>query len=161
MKVGRIATTSSAVWILAFCLLQVNITAQRRQFRRASCHPCTANPVCLTYRPRFCHDRWVFTGYDLGCHRQRLVVSNALAFTDLISTLQRSSSGKLRNFLSVKVVIETFAPIRQRYLELIQDPDELDRLLAMGAERAAGFAEAKIRQMKQQMGLLAPGVSGE
>lgn len=60
-----------------------------------------------------------------------------------------------------EVVIETFAPIRQRYLELIQDPDELDRLLAMGAERAAGFAEAKIRQMKQQMGLLAPGVSGE
>ena len=88
-------------------------------------------------------------------------MSNALAFTDLISTLQRSSSGKLRNFLSVKVVVETFVPIRQRYLELIQDPDERDRLLAMGAERAAGFAEAKIRQMKQQMGLLAPGVSGE
>ena len=60
-----------------------------------------------------------------------------------------------------EVVIETIAPIRQRYLELIQHPDELDRLLAMGAERAAGFAEAKVQQMKQQMGLLAPGASGE
>ncbi len=60
-----------------------------------------------------------------------------------------------------QVVIETIAPIRQRYLELIQDPDELDRLLATGAERARKIAEAKIQQMKQQMGLLAPGLSEE
>ena len=60
-----------------------------------------------------------------------------------------------------EVVIETFAPIRQRYLELIQDPDKLDRLLAIGAERAAGFAETKLDQMKQRMGLLGRGVSGD
>jgi tryptophanyl-tRNA synthetase len=60
-----------------------------------------------------------------------------------------------------EVVVETLAPIRQRYLELIEDPGELDRLLSRGAERAAELAEAKIQEMKRKMGLLAPGVSGE
>ena len=60
-----------------------------------------------------------------------------------------------------EVVIETIAPIRQRYLELIEDPGELDRLLSRGAQRAAGIAEAKVLQMKSRMGFLAPEVSGE
>jgi tryptophanyl-tRNA synthetase len=60
-----------------------------------------------------------------------------------------------------EVVIETIAPIRQRYLELIENPDELDRLLSKGAQRAAQVAEAKIQRMKHQMGFLAPAASGE
>lgn len=56
-----------------------------------------------------------------------------------------------------EVVIDTVAPIRRRYLELIEDPAELDRLVSKGAERAAEIAEAKVQQMKRQMGFLAPG----
>jgi tryptophanyl-tRNA synthetase len=53
-----------------------------------------------------------------------------------------------------EVVIEALAPIRTRYHELIEDPTELDRLLAEGAGRATAQAEAKLRQMKQAMGFL-------
>jgi len=52
-----------------------------------------------------------------------------------------------------EVVIEAVAPIRRRYLELIEDPGELDRLLGLGSERAAERAEAKVVEMKQRMGL--------
>jgi len=54
-----------------------------------------------------------------------------------------------------EVVIETLAPIRARYLELVEDSTELDRLLAEGAGRAATHAEAKVTEMKHRMGLLA------
>jgi tryptophanyl-tRNA synthetase len=53
-----------------------------------------------------------------------------------------------------EVVIEALAPIRARYLELVDDPAELDRLLAAGAGRAAERAEAKLLEMKQRMGFL-------
>jgi len=54
-----------------------------------------------------------------------------------------------------EVVIDTLAPIRRRYLELIEDPDELERLLAEGAGRAGNRAEAKVLEMKRRMGFLA------
>jgi len=53
------------------------------------------------------------------------------------------------------VVIEALAPIRERYLELMRDPAELDRLVARGAERAGAYAEAKLALVKQRMGFLA------
>ena len=56
-----------------------------------------------------------------------------------------------------EAVIETLSPIRRRYLELIEDPGELDRLLSMGARRAEEQAEAKLREMKRRMGFLAAG----
>ena len=52
------------------------------------------------------------------------------------------------------VVIETLAPIRTRYEELIADPAELDRLMAVGAGRAAEQAEARLRLAKERMGFL-------
>ena len=52
------------------------------------------------------------------------------------------------------VVVEALAPIRARYLELMEDPAELDRLMAQGAARASEQAEAKLIQIKQRMGLL-------
>ena len=56
-----------------------------------------------------------------------------------------------------EAVIETLSPIRRRYLELIEDPGELDRLLSTGARRAEEQAEAKLREMKRRMGFLAAG----
>jgi len=56
-----------------------------------------------------------------------------------------------------EVVIETLSPIRRRYLELIEDPGEIDRLLSAGARRAEQQAETKVREMKRRMGFLAAG----
>ena len=58
------------------------------------------------------------------------------------------------------VVVEELAPIRRRYDELMQDIGELDRLLAQGAEQARSIAEHKMEEIKQRVGLVAPGRSG-
>jgi tryptophanyl-tRNA synthetase len=52
-----------------------------------------------------------------------------------------------------EAVIGELAPIRTRYRELIEDPAELDRLIARGAGRAARRAEAKLDRIKERMGL--------
>ncbi len=53
-----------------------------------------------------------------------------------------------------EAVIAEFAPIRERYQELMRDQGELDRLLQRGAERAACVADAKLREVKSKMGLV-------
>lgn len=55
-----------------------------------------------------------------------------------------------------EVVIEGVRPIRERYFELMDDPAELDRLVAIGAETARGEAEAKVVEMKEKMGFQVP-----
>lgn len=55
-----------------------------------------------------------------------------------------------------EVVVELLRPIQERYHTLMQDPAELDRLLAIGAEQAAAVAQPKVDQMKQIMGLVLP-----
>ena len=56
-----------------------------------------------------------------------------------------------------EVVIEMVNPIRERYKTLMEDPAELDRLLAIGAEQAAAVAVPKLAEMKRIMGLVLPG----
>lgn len=56
-----------------------------------------------------------------------------------------------------EVVIEMLTPIRERYEYLMQDPAELDRLLAVGAEQARAVSQPKVDEMKQIMGLVLPG----
>ena len=55
-----------------------------------------------------------------------------------------------------EVVVETLAPIRERYHELMSDPAELDRLLAKGAKQARTVSLPKITAMKEMMGLVLP-----
>ena len=55
-----------------------------------------------------------------------------------------------------EVVIEGIRPIRSRYAELMNDPAELDRLVARGAERARQVAEAKVVEIKEKMGFDVP-----
>ncbi|MDX1688616.1 MAG: tryptophan--tRNA ligase [Candidatus Promineifilaceae bacterium] len=55
-----------------------------------------------------------------------------------------------------EVVVETLVPIRERYHELMDDPAELDRLLAKGAEQARAVSVPKIDAMKELMGLVLP-----
>jgi tryptophanyl-tRNA synthetase len=53
-----------------------------------------------------------------------------------------------------EVVVETFAPIRTRALELLADPAELDRVLAGNADRAAKIADATLATVYDRIGLL-------
>ncbi|MCA9938776.1 MAG: tryptophan--tRNA ligase [Anaerolineales bacterium] len=55
-----------------------------------------------------------------------------------------------------EVVVDTLAPIQQRYHELMRDPAELDRLLLRGAEQARAIAMPKLAEMKRIMGLVLP-----
>jgi tryptophanyl-tRNA synthetase len=57
-----------------------------------------------------------------------------------------------------EVVIEALRPIRERYHELLADPVELDRILALGAERARAVAEPKIDEVKHKVGFILPRV---
>jgi tryptophanyl-tRNA synthetase len=52
------------------------------------------------------------------------------------------------------VVIGALTPIRERYLELMENARELDRLLAEGAERARAQADPKLQLMMERMGFL-------
>ena len=52
-----------------------------------------------------------------------------------------------------EVVVEALAPIRERALELLDDPKELDDLLESGAERARDVAHATLHDAQTRMGL--------
>jgi tryptophanyl-tRNA synthetase len=54
----------------------------------------------------------------------------------------------------VEVVVETFAPVRERALELLADPAELDRILAVNADRASEVAEATLATVYERVGFL-------
>jgi tryptophanyl-tRNA synthetase len=52
-----------------------------------------------------------------------------------------------------EVVVEALSPIRERALELLDDPKELDDLLESGAEKASEVAHATLREAWTRMGL--------
>ncbi len=51
-------------------------------------------------------------------------------------------------------VVERVAPIRERTLELLEDPAELDRLLAIGADKASERAERMLREVYDRVGFV-------
>jgi len=59
--------------------------------------------------------------------------------------------GDLKKELAA-LVVETLAPIQQRYAELTADPQTLDRILADGAERARAVAGKTMSRVRQAMG---------
>lgn len=74
-----------------------------------------------------------------------------------IEQLVTRYEGKMYGHLKVdlaEVVIESLAPIRQRTLELVADPAELDRLLATGAEKAREIATVTIENVYDRVGFL-------
>ncbi|WP_431795769.1 tryptophan--tRNA ligase [Microbacterium enclense] len=56
-----------------------------------------------------------------------------------------------------EVVVSEFEPVRARALELLDDPAELDRVLASNAERAASVAEKTLADVYDRVGLLRRG----
>ena len=55
-----------------------------------------------------------------------------------------------------EVVIEELSPIRKRYNEFMDDPAELDRLLALGAAQAREISGKKMEQIKRRIGMVLP-----
>jgi tryptophanyl-tRNA synthetase len=51
-------------------------------------------------------------------------------------------------------VVAAFSPVRERALELLADPSELDRLLAGNAERAEAIASATLAKVYDRIGFL-------
>jgi tryptophanyl-tRNA synthetase len=61
--------------------------------------------------------------------------------------------GRFKTALS-EVVVDTFGPIRERALGLLDDPAELDRILGRNADRAAEIADATLARAADRMGFL-------
>ena len=71
----------------------------------------------------------------------------------LESEFEGKGYGDLKGAVADAVVAE-FDPIRLRTLELLSDPAELDRLLAINAERAHEIADATLRRVYDAIGFL-------
>jgi len=56
-----------------------------------------------------------------------------------------------------EVVVDAFAPIRERTEKILADEAELDRLLAVGAARARKIASQTMESVRERVGLLLPG----
>lgn len=56
-----------------------------------------------------------------------------------------------------EVVVSEFEPVRERALELLADPAELDRVLAVNAGKAASVAEKTLTDVYDRIGLLRRG----
>jgi tryptophanyl-tRNA synthetase len=52
-----------------------------------------------------------------------------------------------------EAIVQTFAPVREKYVSLMQRPDELRALLAHGADRAGPVAAATMDEVRARMGL--------
>ncbi len=64
--------------------------------------------------------------------------------------------GRLKKDLA-EVVVQAFAPIRERTEKLLADEAELDRLLSRGAARASAVAQQTMALVRDRIGLLPPG----
>ncbi|WP_313814290.1 tryptophan--tRNA ligase [Glutamicibacter sp.] len=76
-----------------------------------------------------------------------------------VPELVEEFDGKMYGHLKVAVadaVVERLTPIRERTLELLDDPAELDRLLLAGASKAREVASKTVADVYQKVGFLPP-----
>jgi tryptophanyl-tRNA synthetase len=59
-----------------------------------------------------------------------------------------------------EATVEGLAPVRERAEELVKDPAELDRLLAVGADRARDHAAATLARVHERVGFVPPAAPG-
>ncbi len=95
-------------------------------------------------------------------HPEKAGVNNLLEIYKVITDNSEDSIEKefasARGYGDLKkavaeVVIEELRPIREKYQNLMSDVEELDRLLAIGAEHASEVSQLKLDEMKEKMGL--------
>jgi tryptophanyl-tRNA synthetase len=82
-----------------------------------------------------------------------LSVVSGESIPSLVAGFEGKGYGDLKGAVADAVVAE-FAPVRERALELLADPAELDRLLAGNADRAAEIADATLRRAYDAVGFL-------
>ena len=76
-----------------------------------------------------------------------------------VPTLVSEFEGKMYGHLKVAVadaVVETLSPVRARTLELLEDPAELDSILASGALKARGVASRTLADVYERVGFMPP-----
>jgi tryptophanyl-tRNA synthetase len=95
--------------------------------------------------------------------REKPGVSNLLEIMNVatgepIDALERQFDGGYGEFKTAvgEAVVTLLAPIQERYRELRADPRELQRLLAIGAEKARRTSEPTLEAMYERMGFVKP-----
>ena len=88
-----------------------------------------------------------------------LVIYSALTGRDITSIEDEYAGRGYGNFKKglAEVVVNEFEPVRTRALELLDDPAELDRVLAVNAGKAASVAEKTLTEVYDRIGLLRRG----
>lgn len=88
-----------------------------------------------------------------------LVIYSALTGRDITSIEDEYAGRGYGDFKKglAEVVVSEFEPVRARALELLDDPAELDRVLAVNAGRAASVAEKTLSDVYDRIGLLRRG----
>jgi tryptophanyl-tRNA synthetase len=95
---------------------------------------------------------------------ERAGVNNLLQIYELFTGQSREAilqhfAGKGYGALKTDVaeaIIEGLRPIRERFYQLMDDPAELDRILAIGAEQARAVAAPKLREVYERVGFVLP-----
>lgn len=82
-----------------------------------------------------------------------LSVMSGASIHSLVDDYQGKGYGDLKKDVA-DAVVSVFEPIRTRALELLDDPAELDRVLAGNAERANIIAEATLSRVYDRIGFL-------
>ncbi|MDQ1112932.1 tryptophanyl-tRNA synthetase [Microbacterium testaceum] len=88
-----------------------------------------------------------------------LVIYSALTGRDITSIEDEYAGRGYGDFKKglAEVVVNEFEPVRTRALELLDDPAELDRVLAVNAGKAASVAEKTLTEVYDRIGLLRRG----
>jgi len=88
-----------------------------------------------------------------------LVIYSALTGRDITSIEDEYAGRGYGDFKKglAEVVVNEFEPVRERALELLDDPAELDRVLAVNADKAAAVAEKTLADVYDRIGLLRRG----
>ncbi|MEV1245829.1 tryptophan--tRNA ligase [Nonomuraea sp. NPDC049750] len=77
----------------------------------------------------------------------------ATPIPDLVARYEGQGYGTFKKDVA-EAVVEAFTPIRERTEKLLADEAELDRLLAIGAERAGAVARQTMAEVRDRVGFL-------
>ncbi|MCU1674386.1 MAG: tryptophanyl-tRNA synthetase [Frankiales bacterium] len=104
------------------------------------------------------------TGREVVASEEKPGVTNLLTILSVatgkaLPELEQAYAGKGYGDFKADVadaVVELFAPVRERYAELVADEGYLDEVLADGAAAARGVATSMLTTVRDRVGLLAP-----
>ena len=81
---------------------------------------------------------------------------SGIGIADLENQFNGKGYGDLKGAVA-EVVVEYFRPVRERTQELLKDPEQLTRILKVGAEKANTVAEETLKKTYDAMGLIPRG----